>query len=556
AVVMMVGLFVIGGGILHTGLAKAISRKLMKSAGGNETKMFLLVMIVTSLVGAFVSNTGTVALMMPVAVAMSLENGKGASRLLMPLAFASSMGGMLTLIGTPPNLVIDEVLRENGHPGLSFFSFLPAGAVCLCVGIAVMLPLSRLLDKKKKHGNDKKERTPELLIKEYHVGNSLTAMRTNPRSSIVGKTIKQLNLKERYNINIVEIRTDTSRRHSLIRNVRQSMPTQNTVVAVGDILYLQGSADDIAKFAAEASLTKQKSSGMNFYDIGIAEIIILPQSQLAGRTLRDSGLRKQYHVNVLAIKRGGSHITTNSADTHLKAGDTLLTQGKWGNISKLQNNTDDWILIGRPDDMATKVTLDHRAPIAAAIMVAMIAAMSIDSVPIAPVTAVIAAALLMVLSGCFRSVDAAYKTINWESVVLIASMMPMATALEKTGISAGVSNLLASNLGAMGPTALLCGIYLTTSLLTMFISNTATTVLMAPIALNAATLTGSSPIPFLMGVAFAAGMCFASPFSTPPNALVMQPGNYTFSDYIKVGLPLQIIIGTAMVVALPLLFPF
>ena len=189
-------------------------------------------------------------------------------------------------------------------------------------------------------------------------------------------------------------------------------------------------------------------------------------------------------------------------------------------------------------------------------MLAMVAAMVFDFIPIAPVTAVTVAALLMVICGCFRNVEAAYKTINWESIILIAAMMPMSVALEKTGVSAMVSHSLVSALGSVGPGALLCGVYFTTSLLTMFISNTATAVLMAPIALTAAAEIGVSPYPFLFAVTLGASMCFASPFSTPPNALVMHAGEYTFGDYVKVGLPLQVIMGIVMTFVLPLLFPF
>ena len=206
--------------------------------------------------------------------------------------------------------------------------------------------------------------------------------------------------------------------------------------------------------------------------------------------------------------------------------------------------------------MAEKVTLDYKAPLAAVIMLAMVVVMALDVIPIAPVTAVMTAGVLMVVCGCFRSVDAAYKTINWESIILIAAMMPMATALEKTGVSTLVSHTLVASLGTMGPMALLCGIYFTTSLLTMFISNTATAVLMAPIAMSASAELGVSPLPMLFAVTLGASMCFASPFSTPPNALVMQAGNYTFKDYIKVGLPLQIIMGIVMTVVLPMIFPF
>ena len=212
-------------------------------------------------------------------------------------------------------------------------------------------------------------------------------------------------------------------------------------------------------------------------------------------------------------------------------------------------------MVGRPLEEAAKVTLDYKAPLAAGIMLLMVAAMMFDFIPVAPVTAVMIAALLMVITGCFRNVEAAYKTINWESIVLIAAMMPMSTALEKTGVSALISQTLVDGLGSFGPIALMAGIYFTTSLMTMFISNTATAVLLAPIALSSAVAIGVSPVPFLIAVAVAASMCFASPFSTPPNALVMPAGQYTFMDYVKVGLPLQIIMAIVMIFVLPLLFP-
>ena len=228
----------------------------------------------------------------------------------------------------------------------------------------------------------------------------------------------------------------------------------------------------------------------------------------------------------------------------------------WNDIARLTSEDEQWVVLGQPLAEAAKVTLDYKAPVAAAVMVAMVAMMVFDFIPVAPVTAVLIAAVLMILTGCFRTVEAAYKTINWESIVLIAAMMPMSVALTNTGASALVSQSLVNALGTFGPYALLAGIYFTTSLLTMFISNTATAVLMAPIAMSAASSVGIAPHAFLFAVAVAASMCFASPFSTPPNALVMQAGRYTFMDYIRVGLPLQVIMGVVMVFVLPLLFPF
>lgn len=558
-VIMMVGLFVVGGGVLQTGLAKAMSNRIMKLAAGSETKLFLLVIIVTACIGAFVSNTGTVALMMPIVVSMTLQSETRPARLLMPLAFASSLGGMLTLIGTPPNLVIQESLVEAGYEPLGFFSFFPIGIICIIVGIIVLLPLSRtILYKKKGSGNIKNGRSKTLdeLVSEYKLDNTLRRYRITQGSKINGKTVAELNLRSKYGLTILEIRNERTDRSGIIRNITQSLATPESILATGDIIYLIGDTGKIETFAEENGLEELDNNSIDFYDIGISEIVLMPTAKIIGMELRKSGFRERYSINVLGIKRNNKYITNELPNEKLQSGDVLLVQGKWSNIAQLANDETDWVVLGQPDEQASSVILNYKAPLAAAIMILMIAAMVFDFIPVAPVTAVIAAGLLMVLTGCFRNVEAAYKTINWESVVLIAAMMPMSIALEKTGTSAAISHSLVSILGAMGPTMLLAGIYFTTSLLTMFISNTATAVLMAPIAMTSAIETGISPYPFLFAVTLGASMCFASPFSTPPNALVMHAGEYKFSDYLKVGLPLQIIIGIVMVFVLPLLFPF
>ena len=282
----------------------------------------------------------------------------------------------------------------------------------------------------------------------------------------------------------------------------------------------------------------------------------MPASNLVNQTIKESGFRDKFNVNVLGIRRKKEYLLQDLGNEHIHSGDVLLVQGTWGNIARLSKEDSDWVVLGQPLAEAAKVTLDYKAPVAAAIMVLMVVMMVFDFIPVAPVTAVMIAGILMVLTGCFRNVEAAYKTINWESIVLIAAMLPMSLALEKTGASEYISNTLVSGLGSYGPLALMAGIYFTTSLMTMFISNTATAVLLAPIALQSAIQIGVSPIPFLFAVTVGTSMCFASPFSTPPNALVMPAGQYTFMDYVKVGLPLQIIMGIVMIFVLPLIFPF
>ena len=302
--------------------------------------------------------------------------------------------------------------------------------------------------------------------------------------------------------------------------------------------------------------SKDTADGLAFYDIGIAEIVLMPNSRLVNVLLKNSGFRDKYSINIIGIRRDGEYIMDNLPEVKLHSGDVLLIQGTWNNIARLSNEEDNWVLLGQPLEEADKVTLDYKAPMAAGIMLLMIMLMVFDFIPVAPVTAVMIAGLLMVVCGCFRNAEAAYKTINWESIVLIAAMMPLSVALEKTGVSSWLSHSLVNVLGEFGPMALLAGIYFTTSIMTLFISNTATAVLMAPIALSSAVEMGFSPYPFMFGVTLGASMCFASPFSTPPNALVMQAGGYTFMDYVKVGLPLQILMGIILIFVLPLIFPF
>ena len=558
-VIMMVGLFVVGGAIVQTGLAKKASGKLMMLAGNNEIGLFLLLMVVTAVIGAFVSNTGTVALMMPIVVSLAQKAKIRASRLLMPLAFASSMGGMLTLIGTPPNLVIQEALTESGHQPLGFFSFLPVGLVGIVVGIVVLLPLSKRFLNGRQRGDDdgkaRRRKTLDDLLEEYSLKDDLSVFTVTDASLVKDKSVVELDVQRRYGLSVLEVRRVKKTHAKLMKEVEQRLAGPDTRLMVGDIVYVSGNKQQAEQMAADMQLDKT-SQPLAFYDIGIAEAVLMHNSRLCGKTLRDGGLRRLYSVNVLGVRRGDDYITRNLADLKLRQGDILLIQGKWKNISRIANLAEGILIMGQPLEEAARVTLDYKAPLAAAIMVAMILTMVFDFIPVAPVTAVITAGLLMVLTGCIRSVEAAYKTINWESIVLIAAMLPMSVALEKTGASALVARMLADGLGQASPYALLAGVYFTTSLLTMFISNTATAVLMSPIALTSAMAIGVSPYPMLFAVTLGASMCFASPFSTPPNALVMQAGGYTFMDYIKVGLPLQIIMGLVMVFVLPLLFPF
>ena len=573
-VIMMVGLFIVGGGIFQTGLAKMIGGKVIKLAGTSETRLFLLVMLVTSFIGAFVSNTGTVALMLPIVVSMAAYASASSRRLLMPLAFASSMGGMMTLIGTPPNIIIQETLmkaKSDGivpvdTPDISFFTFLPVGLITLVVGVMVLMPLTKifLASKNKVNGSKSNGKTLNELVKEYGLSENLFRVLLNESSAAIGKTIVELDIHKQYALNVMELRRNNGN-NRVVRSVNQQLASPSLVLKQGDVLYLSGDFLKVKAFADDYGLklldNEEKdgnisNASLDFYDIGIAEILIMPSSSMINRSVAEAGFRSKFSINVLGIRRGKDYCLENLAEEKIHSGDVLLVQGAWSDIARLRSESDNWVVLGEPLQEAAKVTLDYKAPIAAAIMIGMIVLMVVDSIPVAPVTSVLLAAILMVITGCVRSVEAAYKTINWQTIVLFAAMLPMSTALEKTGISDSIANYIVTAFGTSGPYMALAAIYCATSLMTIFISNTVTAVLMAPIALQCAIGIGVSPLPFLFAVTVAASMCFASPFSTPPNALVMPAGQYSFMDFVKVGLPLQVLMGVIMVFALPQLFPF
>ena len=567
-VIMMVGLFIVGGGIFQTGLANMIGSKVMALAGKSELRLFLLVMIVTSAIGMFVSNTGTVALMLPIVVSMAAAAGTSSRRLLMPLAFASSMGGMMTLIGTPPNLIVSDTLASAGYQPLGFFSFLPVGIVTLVVGILYLLPATKALAPKgKAKEKGKSGKSFDELVQEYGVTDNLFRVHLkNAASEAVGKTVVDLDIYRQYGINVLELRR-SSGQNRFVRTVNQKLASPDLVLKQGDVLYLSGSLEMVQKFAEDYSLRlldihtdeiegSSSNASMDFYDIGVAEILIMPTSSMINRTIIDAGFRSKFNVNVLGIRRKKDYLLQELGSVKMHEGDVLLVQGAWSDIARMKKESTNWVVLGEPLKEASKVTLDYKAPIAAVIMITMIVMMVVESIPVAPVTSVLLAAVLMVITGCVRSVEAAYKTINWQTIVLFAAMLPMSIALEKTGVSEMISGAIVTGLGTSGPRVLLAGIYAATSLMTIFISNTVTAVLMAPIALQCAVQIGADPVSFMFAVTVAASMCFASPFSTPPNALVMSAGQYTFMDYVKVGLPLQILMGVVMVIVLPMLFPF
>ena len=333
-VIMMVGLFVVGGAIFQTGLAKMISSKILQLAGKSELKLFILIMLVTSAIGAFVSNTGTVALMLPIVVSMAVSANVSPSRFLMPLAFASSMGGMATLIGTPPNLVIQNALLEGGFEGLSFFSFTPVGIICVLIGIVVLIPLSRMfLVKKgeKKTENKSRKKSLKDLAYEYQIAQNLFRVGVKSDSTFRGKTLAELNITGEYNVTILEIRRESKSQNPFMKTIDQELAGPNTSLQIGDVLYVLGAFAQIELLTKDnnldlldthtAEVSEEKvPHDMVFGEIGIAEVLLMPNSQLINRAVKDSGFREKYNINILGIQRGGKYLLQDLKDEKMYSG--------------------------------------------------------------------------------------------------------------------------------------------------------------------------------------------------------------------------------------------
>ena len=547
------GLFVVGAGLLQTGVADAVGQRLKLIAGNTERRVIVVTMVLVALFSAVMSSTGTVAVFLPVVVSLAAGIGLSRARLLIPLAYASLLGGMLTLIGTPPNLVVSEALVTAGLQPFTFFDFTPVGVVMLLIGIAFMSLLGpRLLPDRDPptrvtlNGDDD-------LVARYQLPGSLSRLRVRVASPLVGRTLADVGLRARYQVNVVEVRP--ARRKRGVPPVEQARP--DTVLRADDLLTVKGEPHNVQRMVREQLLgivpDADEHGELLSRDLGVAEVLLTPRSRLIGRTLRDARFLDTYHVIVLSILRLGVRIPGPTSQVELRFGDTLLVQGTWEQIAALESERDDVVVVGETS-RRTGIPYDlRRGPWAIGIMLGMLGLITIANWP--TVTAVLLAALLMILTGCI-SMEQVYRRMNWESLVLIAGMLPMATALDKSGGMTLLAGGLTATLGTFGPLAVLAGLFALTALFSQFISNTATAVLMAPIALQAAIDLAVAPQPMLIAVAMAASTAFITPIASPVNTLVLGPGGYRFGDFVRVGLPLLLLLLVAVLIVVPFFFPF
>jgi di/tricarboxylate transporter len=567
-VLTIASLFVIGGGVLQTGLAASIGNTILKIAGTSPTRLIVTVMLAVALLSAFMSDTGTVAVLLPAVISLAASARISPSKLLIPLSFGALLGGAATLIGTPPNLIVSDVLRESGAQPFRFFDYTPIGLLLIAAGVIFMLTIGkRLLPDHVQTQDVQRVSTPEEIALRYQLPDNLFRLRVRKLSPLIDKTIAEGQFGARFNVNILELRRAPKPRTMVkvgeTRLVWQAdkqkgmKPSVETTFQAEDLLIVQGTTSDIAHLAASWNLGVQPAEAdddvsLVNQEVGFAEVVLPPETQLISKTLTELNFGRRYHLSVLGIQRPRTEEILNLKSTPLHFGDILLVQGPWENILALKKHRRDFVIMGQPESMIGPANRS-KAPIAAIIMVAMLVTMIGEVLPLT--TTSMLAGLLMIMTGCL-SIDEAYGYIDWKSIVLVAGMLPMSTALERVGLVSLGAESLTATLGSLGPIWVLGGLFLTTSIFTQVLSNTTTAVLIAPLALVAAQNLGVQPHAFLMAVGLAASMAFASPVASPVNTLVMGAGNYRFSDYIKIGAPMLLIGLVISMLALPLIFPF
>jgi di/tricarboxylate transporter len=551
-VILIAALFIIGDGLVRTGIAYRLGDWLVARAGSSETRLLILLMLAVAGLGSVMSSTGVVAIFIPVVLGVAARLRIAPARLMMPLAFAGLISGMLTLVATPPNLVVHAELRRAGLDGFGFFAFTPIGLSILALGVGYML-LARHWLVRRDAGNAEPPRlTLADLAERYRLSERERRLQVRADSPLANQVLNELQLRREHGINVIAIERRQRLRTLLL------MASGNTQLEPGDVLLVDIASPAIGLLGSYQALGLEPMPlphsyfSLHAHELGLAEVALPPESQLPGKTIQELGFRSRHKLNVVGLRRQGQALEGVLVDEKLKASDTLLVAGAWRDIHRLQGLSRDFLVLSLPAEVAEVAPAARKAPYALLSLAVMVGLMVSGLVP--NVQAALIACLLM---GAFRCIDldSAYRAIHWPTLILIVGMLPFAQALQQTGgVELAVQGLV-GGLGDAGPRLILACLFALTALIGLFISNTATAVLMAPVAIATAQALGASPLPFAMTVALAASAAFMTPISSPVNTLVLGPGQYRFGDFVRVGVPFTLLVMIVSVALVPLLFP-
>ena len=552
-VALIAAVSIVGEGLIATGVAYRLGEAVMKAGGSNEARLVALVMMLAGTVGAFMSSSAIVAMFIPVVLSIANKIGLNRKRMLMPLSIAALISGMMTLIASSPNMIVEDTLRARGLAPLGFFSWTPFGVAVLATAIVFMLVAGRNMLSKQTSADEAGARQPSAydLLGSYGLADKWHRLQVPRSSPLIGQSVAQTQLLDRFGAVLVGFEKYQHGRAQFL----PALP--ETMFEPDDAIFAVGNEEQAQQLIAAHNLVvlprlDQRQRHEALQEVGVAEIMLAPESKLIGQTLHDVGFSSQYDLNVLAIRHRGERLTTQLEDQTLDFGDTLLVAGGWGEIRRLRDDPEDFVVLTLPAEYSELMPARHRAPIAVAILVAMVAVMAFELV--ANAAAVLIAALAMIATRCVK-LDSIYRVVNWKTVVLVAGTLPLATALSKTGATAMMAHGLVGLLGSLGPLAMLAAVFLVTALIGLFISNSATAVLIAPVAIDAARALHVSPHAFAITVSIGCCAAFVTPVSSAVNMLVMEPGGYTFGDFVKVGLPLLLLTMVVTVVLAAVIYP-
>ena len=550
-VILVAGLLIVGEMLDRTGVAAAIGDWILGKGGSGETRLIAIVMASAAVLGAVMSSTAVVAIFIPIVLRIAAETGISRSRLLLPMSYAALISGMLTLIATTPNLVVSEELKNAGYEEFGFFSFTPLGIAILAAGIGYMALLGRHLLPITAADEAPKQKRGRLLLELWQdyrgerIWNAIEVPRGAGQPAVnVGE------LQARYLITVVGIKRMVEGAASYL-----TTPESEEDFVEGDLLVAAGEDAALAALQAElnwpeTSLTDAERDTWSRH-IGAASLLVHPDSILDGKSIRDLAFDARFGLTVMGIRHAREAVPDYESRT-LHPADSLLVVGPWPRVQELQLANHEFIIMETSQQLEDLTETRRKMPYALAILAVMVALSVLQWVPL--VAAVLMACLAAVFTRCL-SMEDSYRAIHWGSIVLVAGMLPLADALETTGGTALIVDALMEVFGEAGPLAMMSVLFFLTAALGLFLSNTASAVLVAPIAIYVAEALGVSPYPFAIAVLIAASAAFMTPVSTPVVTLVVEPGRYAFMDFVKVGVPLLLVTYVVTMVVGPLLFP-